>query len=169
MSGAVARFPPFVVVALVLHHAVAPDLRLFGVSAEVLLLVAVAAGLGAGPEAGAVTGFAVGMVADLFMQTPFGLSALVYSLTGYGVGRFQGTILRTTRWIPVVTAAVASGAGVVLFAAAGSVLDQGHLVSSRLPTVVGVVALLNGLLAIAFVPATRWALLGREPRAVALR
>ena len=169
MSTVAARFPPVLVGALILHQAVLPDLRLFGVAAEVLLLVAIAAGLAAGPDRGAVTGFVTGLVADLFMHTPFGLSALVYSLTGYAVGRFAGTILRSTRWIPVMTAAVASAGGIVAFAAAGSVLDQGHVVSGPLVTVVAVVALLNGLLSLLVIPATRWALAGDEPRVLAGR
>ena len=169
MSTVFARFPPVLVAALILHQAVLPDLRLFGVSAEVMLLVAVAAGLAAGPERAAVTGFVTGLVADLFMNSPFGLSALVYSVTGYAVGRFAGTILRSTRWIPVLTAAAASAAGVVAFAAAGSVLDQGHVVSARLATVAAVVALLNGALSLLVIPVTRWALAGEEPRVLALR
>jgi rod shape-determining protein MreD len=169
VSAVAARFPPLLVGALVLHQAVLPDLRLFGVSAEVLLLVAVAAGLTAGPDRGAVTGFVTGLVADLFMHTPFGLSALVYSITGFAVGQFATTILRSTRWVPVLTAAVASAGGVVAFAAAGSVLDQGHVVSGRLVTVAAVVALLNGLLSVLVIPAARWALADREPRALALR
>src|SRR5205807_513217 len=67
---------------------------------DAMLLVAVLAGLVAGPEKGAVTGFVAGLLADLTLQTPFGLSALVLSLVGFGVGMLQTGILRTSWWIP---------------------------------------------------------------------
>ncbi len=38
------RLPPVLLVAVVLHTAVFPQLRVFGVAADVLLLVAIAAG-----------------------------------------------------------------------------------------------------------------------------
>ena len=69
----------------------------------VFLTVAVATGLVTGAEGGALMGFAVGMVADLFVQTPLGLSALTFSLVGFTVGSLQNSMLRTSRWIAPIT------------------------------------------------------------------
>jgi rod shape-determining protein MreD len=144
--------------AVLIHTAVAPQLRLFGVAADVMLLLAIAAGIAAGAERGAALGFAAGLLADCFLQTPFGLSALTYSLVAYGVGAFQATILHTGRWIPMLTALVASVLGVVLFALLGLVLGQNHLVSVRLITVAGLVGLLNALLSPIAIRVMRWAI-----------
>ncbi|MDP9005725.1 MAG: rod shape-determining protein MreD [Actinomycetota bacterium] len=151
------RLPPVLLAAVVLHTAVFPQLRVFGVAADVLLLVAIAAGMSGGADQGAAVGFGAGLLADFFLQTPFGLSALTYSLVGYGVGAFQATVLHTGRWITLLTALVASALGVALFAAVATVLGQDHLLALRLLGIAGVVAVLNAALAPAAVRVLRWA------------
>ncbi|HSH23589.1 MAG TPA: rod shape-determining protein MreD [Acidimicrobiales bacterium] len=151
------RLPPVLLVAVILHTAVFPQLRVFGVAADVLLLVAIAAGVSAGADQGAAVGFGAGLLADCFLQTPFGLSALTYSLVGYGVGTFQATVLHQGRWITLLTALVASAVGVVLFATIGGVLGQDDVVGLRLVVVTAVVAVLNAMLAMPAVRVLSWA------------
>ncbi len=151
-----ARIPPLIVVALVLHTAVLPHFRLFDTGADVLLLLGAATALVAGPERGALMSFACGLLADCFLQTPFGLSALAYCLVGWGVGVFQARILHATWWIPMLTAAVAAASGTLLYAALGAVVGQSQLVSMRLLTIVPCVALLDALLTPLAVRAMRW-------------
>ena len=153
------RVPPFFVLLVVLHTAVFPQLRVFGVAGDVLLLVAVASGITAGPEAGAVLGFAGGLLADCFLQTPFGLSALVYCLVGWGVGSFQTRILHATWWIPVLTAALASAVGVLLFVVFGLVVGQDQLWSWRVVPIIGVTSLWAAVLCPLATRAVRWALM----------
>jgi hypothetical protein len=52
---------------------------------------------------------------------------------------------------------VASAFGTLLFAAVGAVVGQEQLISTRLPLIVGVVALLNAILSPLVVRAMRWA------------
>lgn len=163
------RLPPVLLLAVVVHTAVLPELRVFDVSADLLLLLGIAAGLAAGADRGAVVGFITGLLADCFLQTPFGLSALSYSLVGYGVGAFQATILHGSRWITVAATLVASAAGVVLFASIGLLLGQDHLVSLRLLTVAGVVAVINAIASPLAVRLMRWATASPGLSRVALR
>jgi rod shape-determining protein MreD len=156
--SAATRLPPVLLLAVILHTAVLPQLRFFGVGADILLLCGIAAGIAAGPERGATVGFCCGLLADCFLQTPFGLSALVYCLVGWAVGSFQTTILHATWWIPVATVVVASALGTLLFAAVGAVVGQEQLISHRLPLIIGLVAVLNGVLGPVVVRAMRWAL-----------
>jgi rod shape-determining protein MreD len=158
-----------VLTAVVVHAAVFPQLRIAGVSADVLLLVAVAAGMAAGAERGAVVGFVAGLGADCFLQTPFGLSALVLSVVGWGVGAFHETVLHPARWVVVLVGLVASAAGVVLYALAGAALGEQHLLTARLPVIVGVVAAVNALLTPAAVAVLRWALVTRRPTRLVLQ
>jgi rod shape-determining protein MreD len=151
--------PPFIVLIVMLHTAVFPQLRVFGVAADVLLLVAVAGGISGGPESGALLGFTAGILADCFLQTPFGLSALAYCLVGWGVGSFQTRILHATWWIPVVTAALASAVGVTLFVVLGLVVGQDQLWSWRVVPIVGVTSLWAAMLSPLVVRVVRWALL----------
>jgi rod shape-determining protein MreD len=153
------RLPPFLLLVFVLHTAVFPQLRMFGVTADVLLVVAVAAGIAGGPERGATIGFTCGLLADLVLRTPFGLSALAYCIVGWSVGVFQSRVLHAVWWIPVLTAAAASAAGTALFVLVGAVVGQDQLVTSRLPTIVGVVALWGAILVLPVARAVRWAVL----------
>ena len=153
------RIPPMLLVALILHTSVFPQLRVFDVAADVLLLIAVAAGLAGGPERGAVIGFVVGILADLFLQTPFGLSGLTYCLVGWGVGSFQTRVLHTTWWIPMLTAAAGSAAGVLLYAGLGAVVGQDQLISVRLVSIMGVTALWSAILSPLVVRIVRWCLM----------
>lgn len=152
------RLFPVTVVAVVLHTAVLPHFRLFGVAADVLLLLSVSAGLTAGADRGAVTGFGAGLLADCFLQTPFGLAALAYCIAGWSVGRFQTRILHATWWIPALTTSVAAAAGTLLYVGLGAVVGQGQLLSWRLPTIVAVVAVTSALLSPLSIRVVRWTL-----------
>jgi rod shape-determining protein MreD len=154
------RLPLVLLLALVAHISLLPQVRIAGVMPDVMLLVAVAAGLVAGPTYGALVGFVSGMLADLLLPTPLGLSALVFTLAGYLVGVTQGGLLRSTWWFPVVVAFVASSAGEGLFALAGSMIGEQHLVNAHLTTVMLVVGIANGILAGPVLRVVRWALGG---------
>jgi rod shape-determining protein MreD len=164
-----ARLPPVLLVLVVLHTAVAPQLRLFGVGAELLLLVAIAAGIAAGPDRGAAVGFVAGLLADCFLQTPFGLSALTYCLVGWAVGAFQTTVLHAAGWIPMMTTLVATALGLVLFVGLGAVVGESQLISGRLVTVVAVASVMNALLSPPAVRAMRWAVAASPVPGLVLR
>lgn len=142
--------------ALIFQLSVASRIELFGVQGDVMLLVAVAAGLAAGPERGAALGFAAGLCFDLFLQSPFGLSALTYALVAYIAGSLQDSVLRATWWIPVATAAAASGLGVILYGVFGTVVGEDLLRLSLLRIAV-VVGTLNAVAAPVVLRAVRWA------------
>lgn len=169
MSPWTVRVPPLFVAAILVHTALAPNLRLFGVGFDVMLLLAIAAGIAGGPERGAAVGFVAGLLADCFLQTPFGLSALVYALVGYGVGVFQTGVLHSSWWIPAITGAIASAVGVFGYIALGVVVGQEHLLSMRALQVAGVVALLHALLAPPLVRVLRWALAETSGRTLIAR
>jgi rod shape-determining protein MreD len=154
--------------AIVVHTAVSPNLRVFGVAVDILLLLTIGAAIAGGAERGAAVGFACGVLADCFLQTPFGLSALTYALVGYGVGVFQTGVLHSSWWIPAITAAVASVVAVVGFVLLGLVVGQEQLLSTHVLQVASVLAVLHALLAPPVVRLMRWALAeSRTPTLIA--
>ena len=127
-----------------------------GARPDVLLLLAIVAGLIAGPEKGAIVGFCAGLAFDVVLGTPFGLSAFVYTLVGYVVGRLGANVVRSAWWITPVLVGLASAASVVLYALVGAVLGEPTLKGPQFATIVVVVASVNALLAPLAVRALRW-------------
>jgi rod shape-determining protein MreD len=150
------RVSLLLVVALTLQVGVAPDLRAFGVQGDLMLLIAVAAGLAAGPERGAAVAFASGIGYDLLLQTPFGLSALTYSLLAFVIGSLQDSVLRAAWWIPLAIATAGSVVGVILYVVLGTVVGVEFLGVS-IPKVALLVGVLNAVVAAPTIRAVRWA------------
>jgi rod shape-determining protein MreD len=143
--------------ALVLQVGLLNDLRIAGVHPDLMLLLAVCAGLSGGPGRGAEVGFAAGLLLDLFLPGRFGVTALAFALVGYTAGVAGDTVVRPARWISVGLVVVCSAAGVLLYAALGHLLGQHSLSDPRLGAIVGIVSVINGLLALPALAVCRWA------------
>ena len=150
------RMSLLLVLALTFQLAVASRLEVFGAQGDVMLLVAVAAGLAAGPDRGATLGFVAGISFDLLLQSPFGLSALTYALVAYIAGSLQDSVLRAAWWIPVATAVAASALGVILYGVFGTMVGE-DLLGLSLLRIALVVATLNAVAAPVVLRAVRWA------------
>jgi rod shape-determining protein MreD len=151
-----------VAVVLIIQQALMDALKVRGAHPDLMLLLPIAFGLVGGSERGAAMGFVSGLLADLFVGTPFGLSALVYTLVGFGVGMTGGDRLGGGWWVTPLTATLASAAGVVLYAGLGAAVGEGQMLHAHLATVTIVVAVVNGLLAAPTARLARWAMnLGR--------
>jgi rod shape-determining protein MreD len=153
-----ARVLVLVLTAIVVQTAALSRLRPAGVVPDLPVLLAIGVGLVGGPDRGAATGFSIGLLFDLFLETPLGLSALVFSIVGFAAGIIGQNIVRASRWIPVVAAAAGSAVAEVLFALTGSVVGEEGLVAPRLALVAVVVALANLVLAPLVLRSTTWAL-----------
>jgi rod shape-determining protein MreD len=154
---------------LIVHSSLLEGLRAVGIPTDGLVLVAVVAGALGGPERGAVVGFTAGLVADLFLQTPFGLSALAFCLAGFAVGVLQGNVIRAAWWIMPVTAFIGSAVGMVLYAVIGAMVGQTHLVRPTLGLIALSVGLVNAPLSLVVSRAMTWAMGGTTDRTYATR
>ena len=77
----------------------------------VVLALAAGAGAGAGPERGAFAGFALGMMYDLGVGTPLGLTALVYGLAGLAAGYVVDDHADPQWWLAAIFAAIGAAVG----------------------------------------------------------
>jgi rod shape-determining protein MreD len=165
----VSRVALILFTAAVLERGVFSQLRIDGVAADVLLLVAISAGMVGGSDDGALVGFFAGLTLDLLVQTPLGLSALAYCVTGYVVGLAQGAVVRATRWQAPALAFAASFLGIGIYVAASLVVGRSGLVNRHLITVMLVVAVVNALFIGVVNRPMRWALGEPASRRAALR
>lgn len=155
--GVLLRWALVVSTAYLVQLGVVIDLSFFGVHPDLMLLVAITAGLAAGPARGAEVGFATGLLADLVLQGPLGTTALTHALVGFGVGVLGESVMRTSRAISVVIATGASAAGVLLYAAIAHLLGERTLSDPHLWAIVGIVAVCNAALCLPALAASRWA------------
>ncbi len=154
-EGAAYRLVLVAVVAYVVQRCILDALRIHGAEPDLMVGLVVLVALDGGPRRGALVGFFVGLAVDLLVMTPFGLSALTFTLLGYGVGLLRGGL------------AGAQGAGISTAVAAGGSI-VGTLGYSLLLAVTGVavpglgwivltVTLVNAILAVPVSLAIRWA------------
>ncbi len=153
--------------ALVLQLSVVSDLRILGAVGDLLVLVTIAAALVDGPDRGATFGFAAGLLYDLVLDTPFGLSALTYALIGYLVGLVSVAMGRSGGWWPVALAAASGAAAMCLYTAIGHLVGTPYPLG-ELPSIALVVAAWNAALIVPVRALLRRIFGRREPDRIAL-
>lgn len=114
----VARLVALGFVTVMVQIVIAGQLRPFGATADVVVLVVAAVALVCGPVTGAGFGFGLGLFLDLSLVQTVGLSSLLYVALGYAIGRTSE--LRTES----AFTAIGVGAGAALLAGIGYALLQ---------------------------------------------
>lgn len=146
------------VLLLELQLHVIDGIQIFGRHPLILLLIPIAAAIEGDGTRAAIAGFIGGLVLDLYLESPLGLSALVFAIVGYGVASFERGVIRADRWLQPAVAGIASAAGVLGIGMATAIF--GHPEYFRL-SIIGsilVVGLANVVFAVPVVRLVRWAL-----------
>lgn len=154
-------------VAVLVQNAFFSNLRLVDGTIDILPLVALAAGFLAGPTGGASTGFGMGLLSDLILGTPLGLTSLTLLLIGEVGGRIGKARDPEGIVVPMVTGAIVTFAALVLTGVAQVLLGAPSAASWDLVREVVVTSALNGVIAPIIYRATRRGLIGalaRDPR-----
>ena len=143
----IGRLALLLCVMVLVQITLLPHLRVAGVVPDVVLVATVAVAYREGPELGAGYGFASGLVLDLFLQTPLGLSAICFALTGYLVGVVQGALVRTAWWVAPILGAFGGIVGGFLFVGIGAIFGQDQLFTLRSVRIVLQAGLLDAIIA----------------------
>ncbi|HWH12914.1 MAG TPA: rod shape-determining protein MreD [Solirubrobacteraceae bacterium] len=101
--------------AVILQIAVVSQFQIFGVNADITPLVVGAAGLLTGPVAGSIVGFSMGLLIDLLLFQTLGVSALVYTLIGFGAGRLRELRAPQATFTPLGLGAAATAVATIGF------------------------------------------------------
>jgi rod shape-determining protein MreD len=155
------RLALFLVALVLIQTTILPYVRVLEVVPDLGLVATVAIAYREGPEVGATFGFCAGLAADFFLQTPLGLSALAFALTGYIIGLVQGSLLRSAWWVPPVLGAVGGVIGGMLFVGIGAIVGQEQLWAARSVRIVLLAAAFDALVAFVIFPLTGL-VLGRD-------
>lgn len=151
------RYFVIIATAAFLQYTLVTQFRIAGVSADLLLVVAIAAGMTAGAERGAIVGFVSGLCLDLLVTTPFGLGAIGGLTAGVAAGLLEGATIHSARWLTMVIAFLSSTAGLLAFAVSGALLGRPDMISVHLLTIIGVVGVTSALLVLPTRKACAWA------------
>lgn len=135
------------VVALALQSTLLAQLTILGVIPQVVLVVVVCFAYLDGERVGLVTGFSAGLLQDLLpFPAVIGLTALVYTLVGYGVGILRQFAPSESVWTPVLVVALASAVAEFGYATLSIILGEPWVGLGYTARVSGLVVLYNTLL-----------------------
>jgi rod shape-determining protein MreD len=134
--------------AVVIQEAAVSQISIFGTSADLTPLVVMAVGLLAGSIPGAIMGFGVGLLVDLFLFQTLGVTSLLFIAIGYWSGRLRELRDPSHGLVPM-----GMGAAATAFAGLGMTLIQFLLgvdspVSLLLVQQIFVTVLVNTLIAL---------------------
>jgi rod shape-determining protein MreD len=160
----VGRLLLLLIAIVLLQTAVLPYARVAGVVPDLGLVATVAIAYYEGPELGAIFGFASGLAMDLFLQTPMGLGALSFALTGYFIGVLQGALLRSAWWVTPLLGGLGGILGGLLFIGIGALVGQEQLFALRSLRVVLLSGVYDAIVAPIMFPIARFAAQGPGPR-----
>jgi hypothetical protein len=152
--------------AIVLQVSVLNEINVLGAHADLMIVIAAAGGVVAGPARGAMIGFVAGCLSDLTVALPFGFGPLTFVLVGFG----SNYLLRAAsgRDIPVAelsTTVIAAVAGTVLYALIAAAIGQPGMLGPALVRAALLVAGGSILFGFVVLRATRWVV---EPSATAI-
>jgi rod shape-determining protein MreD len=143
----VAAIGAVVVLALALQSTLLTEVTFLGILPQLVLVVVVCLAYLDGERVGVVMGFFGGLMQDLLLPGSIvGLTALVYTLVGFGVGASRHYLPGDSVWTPVWVVALSSAVAEGGYALLAIVLGQRWVSLSFTAKVAGLVVLYNTLL-----------------------
>lgn len=146
--GALARAALLALLAVILQLSGVGPMRILGGHPELVPLAVGAVALYAGSVPGAAMGFCTGFLLDLAVGGTVGVSSLVLSAVGYGVGRYREVRDPAHGLMPIPVGAAATLGFLLAFAAVSFMLDVGAAVSPLVLRDMLVSTALNAILAL---------------------
>jgi rod shape-determining protein MreD len=155
------RLAALALVTVLLQTAALSQVSLFGATPDIAPLVVVSVGLLAGPVAGALMGFGVGLLTDMALLQTLGISSLVYVI----VGHYSGLMRENARdpqatLLPLAAGALGTLVALVVFSLLQFLLGVEAPVSFELVRQIISTVLLNTLIALPVYALVRRALGG---------
>jgi rod shape-determining protein MreD len=146
----IVRVALLVVVTVLMQISLVSQITIFGSNADLSpLLVASLAQL-TGSIPGALVGFGVGLFVDMALVQTLGVTALVLTVVGYGVGRLRELRYPEGALTPLAVGAAATALATVGFSVIQFLLGVDAPVSFLLVGQIAVTILLNAVLALPF-------------------
>ena len=146
--------------ALVIQLTVFVDVRFFGVAPELLSLVAIIGAFLFGPERGPMVAFAAGLLWDIYLPTPLGVTAVTLAVVAYAVATLNEGLFHDGRGQLLMMVGLASAGSVIGYALLGGIMGSPELLRLDMFRIAVIVGAANAVLAPVAAPVLAWALGG---------
>jgi rod shape-determining protein MreD len=156
IQGPLPRLVLVGMLVLALQQTLFVELRPWGVTVQVMLALAAAAGVAGGPQKGALAGFVFGLLYDLRAGTPLGSSSFAMGLGGFAAGYVQSITIDPQWWLSAVFNGLGAAVGELLVPVVRTFVGEDRPWSERWWTVVAVVAAAAMVASPLLVPLARW-------------
>jgi rod shape-determining protein MreD len=163
IQGPLLRLASVGLILVALQRTLFTDLRPAGVSVQVVLALAAAAGAVGGPQKGALAGFVLGLMYDLAAGTPLGSSSITMGLGGYAAGYLTSITIDPQWWLAGLFTALGAAVGEAAVPVVRAFIGEEDVFSPRLGVVVAVVAAGALILSPVLVPVGRWCMRVKRP------
>lgn len=142
-----AAVTAILIVALAIQSTLLTKVTILGVIPQLLFVVVVSLAYLEGEVMGVVVGFLGGLFQDLLLpESILGLTALVYTMVGYGVGLIRSYIPSQSVWTPVISVAFASAIAEGSYALLAIMMGERWVSIADTAKIAGLVVLYNTLL-----------------------
>jgi rod shape-determining protein MreD len=148
--GAFVRTGILVLLAVVIQISGVQNASVLGGTVDFIPLLVAAVAIYSGSITGALTGFTTGVLLDMAIGQTLGLSSLVLTALGYGVGRYRDLRDPAHGLLPIPVAAAATAGYLAAIAAVSFMLDIGSNVSLLVLREAVITVFLNVALALPF-------------------
>jgi rod shape-determining protein MreD len=148
--GAFVRTGLVVLLVVVIQTSGVQAMPILGGTIDLIPLGGAAVAIYAGSVTGALVGFSMGLVLDVAIGQTMGLSSLVLTALGYGIGRYRDLRDPAHGLLPLPVAAVATTGYLVAVAGVSFLLDIGASVSALVLRETVITILLNVAVALPF-------------------
>lgn len=158
VNRSVVRLTLVGLLVLALQTTLVAEMSVAGVVAQIMLCLAAASGVSGGSERGALAGFALGLMFDLVLSSPLGLTALVYGLAGFLAGYIESLSVEHPWWLSSLVVGASSAVATFAHPVLANWVGLEGWLTVRVFKIALVVSLVNAALAPLAVPLMRWAL-----------
>ena len=148
--GTFIRTGLLVVLVVVVQISGIAGIQILGGTIDLIPLLVAAVAIYAGSVSGAIVGFCTGLVLDVAIGQSLGLSSLVLTALGYGVGRYRDLRDPAHGLLPIPVAAAATAGYLAAIAAVSFMLELQASVSVLVLREAVITILLNVALALPF-------------------
>ena len=127
--GTFIRTGLLILLTVILQISGVADMQILGGTIDLTPLLVAAVAIYAGSIPGAITGFLTGLLLDIAIGQTLGVSSLVLTALGYGVGRYRDLRDPSHGLLPIPVAAAATAGYLAAIAAVSFMLEATATVS----------------------------------------